>query len=117
MAAADIVIAGNEVLAERAALDGAEVVMIPSCVEPEAYRQKTDFQGGDSPRAVWIGSPSTEHHLSLVSDALMTVHRTHGLRLTVMSAGSASLGPLDAMADRVAWNANTFAVRPGFTRI
>jgi glycosyltransferase involved in cell wall biosynthesis len=109
VAAADVVIAGNEVLAERAARGGGEVVIIPSCVEPGQYRPKTDYERGDSPRAIWIGSPSTEHHLSLISGALSTLHRRHGMRLTVVSAGSASLGALDPMVDRVAWHPLTFS--------
>jgi glycosyltransferase involved in cell wall biosynthesis len=107
--AADVVIAGNEILAERATLDGADVVIIPSCVEPDDYRQKTDFERREVPRAIWIGSPSTEHHLSLIEDSLLTLHRTRGLRLTVVSAGSASLGGLDAMVDRISWSPLTFA--------
>jgi glycosyltransferase involved in cell wall biosynthesis len=109
VAAADVVIAGNEVLAERAAVHADEVVIIPSCVEPGLYRRKAHYERGDVPRAIWIGSPSTEHHLSLIADALLAVHRTHGMRLTVVSSGSRSLGPLDAIVDRAAWTAGTFS--------
>jgi glycosyltransferase involved in cell wall biosynthesis len=53
--------------------------------------------------AVWLGSPSTEPFLCHIAPALLAEHRRSGLRLRVISAGTAPLGDLDAMTDRVAW--------------
>lgn len=104
VARADVVIAGNEWLAEAASAAGApDVRLIPSCVEPDAYRRRSDFGRAGPARAVWLGSPATEHYLDAVADALLDVHRSTGLRLTVISAGSRSFGPLDAVIDRVTW--------------
>jgi glycosyltransferase involved in cell wall biosynthesis len=41
-----------------------------------------------------------------VAPGLLAVHRRTGARLTVISAGERSLGELDAMVDRVAWDAS-----------
>jgi len=101
---ADVVIAGNELLAEAAASAGArDVRLIPSCVEPDAYRRKVDYARSGPPRAVWLGSPTTENYLDAVQNPLLDAHRTSGLRLSVISAGDRSLGALDVMVDRIAW--------------
>ncbi|AWB96147.1 hypothetical protein DCE93_11220 [Agromyces badenianii] len=107
--AADTVIAGNSVLADQASQLNRNTVVIPSCVNPNEYRMKTDFHLSETPRAIWIGSPSTERFLQAISAELLHAHRTHGLRLTIVSAGEAPLGALDAMVDRVGWDIGTFA--------
>jgi glycosyltransferase involved in cell wall biosynthesis len=101
---ADLVLAGNEHLAEAAARLNPAVEVVPSCVDPDAYPRKQDHRVGPVPRLVWMGSPSTEPYLQPVAPALLEVHRRTGARLTVISAGERSLGELDAMTDRVAWD-------------
>jgi glycosyltransferase involved in cell wall biosynthesis len=105
---ADIVIAGNEYLAEAALQHNHEVVIIPSCVSPDSYVVKTNYELRESPRAVWLGSPATERYLSTVAESLLALHESRGLRLTVISAGDASLGSLDSMVDRVRWSENRY---------
>jgi glycosyltransferase involved in cell wall biosynthesis len=104
VAAADVVVAGNEYLADRASRTARHVVVIPSCVEPSAYPAKTSYALADPPRLVWVGSPATEAYLLGIAPSLLEVHRRVGARLRVVSAGSASLGPLDPMVDRVDWS-------------
>jgi glycosyltransferase involved in cell wall biosynthesis len=106
--AADVVIAGSDVLAESASAIRSDVVLIPSCVEPSNYRVKQDYEIHGHPVAVWIGTPSTERFLSGIADALLSLHRRWGLRVRVISAGSASLGVLDPIIDRIQWNVDTF---------
>jgi glycosyltransferase involved in cell wall biosynthesis len=101
--AADLVVAGNDYLAEAASAHNSRVTVIPSCVAPDSYPQKREYALGEVPRLVWLGSPSTERFLQSIAPALLQVHRTTGARLTVISAGDASLGELSAMTDRVAW--------------
>jgi glycosyltransferase involved in cell wall biosynthesis len=100
---ADRVIAANDELADWASCWAREVVVIPSCVSPEAYETKPAYELSDPPRLGWIGSPATEHYLRSVADALLQVHRRTDARLTVISSGHRSLGPLDVMVDRVRW--------------
>lgn len=105
---ADVVIAGNDYLAEEAAAHSRNVTIIPSCIEPSHYTQK---QHGDTeaPTAVWLGSPSTESYLQRVAAPLLAAHRELGLRLVVVSSGARSLGQLDAMVERIDWGRETFA--------
>jgi glycosyltransferase involved in cell wall biosynthesis len=101
--AADVVIAGNDYLADAASAHSSNVTMIPTCVEPDGYRVKTRYEIGDPARAVWLGSPTTEVYLRAIAPALLAEHRRSGLRLTVISAGAAALDGLEIMADRVPW--------------
>ena len=107
--AASSVIAGNETLADHASDLNPNVVVIPSCVDPGDYERKHTYECLGPPRAVWIGSPSTEVYLRDIAEALLRIHRSRGLRLTLISAGSAPLGELDDMVDRVPWQLDTFA--------
>ena len=106
--AADVVIAGSEVLAEEASKFRDDVVMIPSCVEPFRYGRKASYEISENPRAVWIGSPATEPFLARLSEELLALNSRYGLRLSVISAGNSSLGRLDSIIDRHAWVPDTF---------
>lgn len=106
---ADLVIAGNTSLAESALKYNRNVTIIPSCVDPEKYKVKSTYTAGDPPRAVWIGSPTTEKYLVTIQDALLEVHRRTGLRLTVISGGQRPIGRLGPMVDRIDWAPSTFA--------
>ncbi|MGY1716256.1 glycosyltransferase [Geodermatophilus sp. SYSU D01106] len=101
--AADLVIAGNALLAEAAADLNPNVQVIPSCVDPARIPLKQDHSVGSTPRLVWMGSPSTETYLQSIAPALLEVHRRTGARLLVISAGRRHLGDLEAVVDRVEW--------------
>lgn len=107
--AADVVIAGNDFLADEASRLNNDVVVVPSCVNPGDYVRKHSYEVGSVPRALWLGSPSTESYLELVAAPLLALHHSSGLRLTVISAGEAELGTLGPMVDRRAWSPSTFA--------
>lgn len=102
--AADVVIAGNEYLAERAADLNANTIIVPSCVDPGKLQAKSSYELSDTPRAVWVGSPATEMYLATISAPLLRLHESHGLRISVVSSGSATLGKLDRMVDRIPWS-------------
>ncbi len=109
MRGADVVIAGSDLLADYAGRFARDVVMVPSCVDVDDYVVKPSYDLGDPPRIGWVGSPSAEGHLRLVTEPLLALHRRTGARLVVVSAGDASLGALDPMVDRVAWTSTTVA--------
>jgi glycosyltransferase involved in cell wall biosynthesis len=100
---ADRVIAGNDVLADWAGQFAREVVVIPSCVDPNQYELKNDYVLSDPPRLVWVGSSSAEKYLSQIGRALLAVHDRTGARLTVIGAPGGRLGELDRMTDRIPW--------------
>jgi glycosyltransferase involved in cell wall biosynthesis len=104
---ADRVIAGNSILAEWASQHNRDVVVIPSCVAPASYREKTDYRVGDPPRLGWIGSADNEVYLQLVAPALREVHRRTGARLTLIGTRRPALGALEALIDRVPWSEET----------
>ena len=97
------VVVGNDVLAGWAARHNRDVVVVPTCVEPDDYVVRLDHGLAEVPVIGWLGSPSTEPHLLEVADALLAVHRRTGAVLRVVSAGNAHLGPLEGIVERVAW--------------
>lgn len=106
VAAADVVIAGNDYLADFASRHTSHVQVIPSCVEPGDYRAKTTWGVGETPRIVWLGSPSTEQYVVGLIPALTQVHQRTGARLILISgpADNPALAPIGAFTDRVAWS-------------
>jgi len=105
--AADIVIAGSELLADWASRSSKSVFLVPSCVEPDDYPTKSDYRLSGPPVLGWVGSPATERYLRGLTEPLLALHRSTSARLVVVSAGDASLGPLDVMTDRVPWDSAT----------
>jgi len=101
---ADMVVAANQMLADWASRWAREVVCIPSCVDPNRYQAKDFHALHDPPRLGWIGSSASERYLQLIAAPLLHVHRRTGARLSVLSSGDASLGPLDAIVDRIDWS-------------
>jgi glycosyltransferase involved in cell wall biosynthesis len=106
---ADVVIAGNDYLADWASNLSQRVVVIPSCIQPNDYRPKSSWNVGDRPRIVWLGSPATETFLQVAAPAVLAAAKRFGARFTVVSAGNRDLGPLTEVVDRVDWNPATFA--------
>ena len=101
---ADRVIAGNTILADWASDYNGDVIVIPSCVSPESYHQKTDYQVSDPPRLGWIGSVDNEANLCLIRSALGEIHRRTGARLTLIGTTRPTLGDLERLIDRVPWS-------------
>jgi glycosyltransferase involved in cell wall biosynthesis len=101
---ADRVIAGSPILADWASHHNRDVVLVPSCVAPDSYRRKDDYQVGDPPVIGWIGSPSQEPQLQLISPALHEVHRRTGARLMLIGTAQQRLRELEHLIDRVVWS-------------
>jgi len=104
---ADRVVAGNPTLADWASQHSKDVVVIPSCVDPDAYRQKTSYQLSDPPRLGWIGSADNDSYLRLIGPALREVHHRTGARLTVIGTMRKTLGELEDLIDRIPWSTAT----------
>lgn len=109
-AAADVVIAGNAYLAERASEHAGDVRVIPSCVEPGDYLLPDDPVRDRAPRLVWIGSPSTESYLSQIAPAIVEACRRTSSELLVISAGEAQIPGLpEGIVRRIPWGPDTYA--------
>lgn len=108
MHSADVVIAGNEYLAEHAGKLHNDVVVIPSCVNPADYVPKSDYALAEVPTLLWMGTPATERYLQQITQPLLAIHKEKSIRLLIVSAGARSLGELDQIVERVNWSSQSF---------
>ncbi|MFC7360050.1 glycosyltransferase [Nocardioides astragali] len=109
-ASADVVIAGNALLADFAGRHGRDVRLIPTCVQPGQYTPKTSYDLTGPPTLVWLGSRSTEAYLTGIAPALREVHQRTGARVLVVSAASETDIPgLEGLMDRETWTPQTYA--------
>lgn len=104
--AADVVIVGNDNLAEWATQFAADVRVIPSCVEPSDYELAT--QDG-RPTMIWLGSPSTEKHLMPLLPLLSDIHRRTGTTLTLVSGPDPTALDQYSFIERTEWSMEGFA--------
>jgi glycosyltransferase involved in cell wall biosynthesis len=103
--AADHVIVGNDYLAEYASALTDDLTVIPTCVEPSAYRPTSTYEISDQPTLVWLGSPSTEPYLEEIATALAEVHRLRGARVVLISGPRPQGSPEFAdFVRRVPWS-------------
>lgn len=101
---ASVVIAGNDYIANWASAHSRDVRVIPSCVDEESYAKKEDYALSDPPRLVWIGSHSTETHITLISKVLRGLNDLCGARLVIVGSVVRSLGDMERIIDRVPWS-------------
>jgi hypothetical protein len=109
--AADCIIAGNEFLAGCAVRSGAQperVVVIPTCIDPDAYRAPADDAAREGLDLVWIGSASTVQGLASRRALWARVaQEVPGVRLRLICDRFPDLGPMPVVA--VPWNEATEA--------
>jgi glycosyltransferase involved in cell wall biosynthesis len=82
---ADLIVAGNEYLADLFRRHGGKATMLPTVVDPAHYQVKS-HAACDAPALVWIGSKSTLPYLRQFSSALAEAKkRVPGLRLITIA--------------------------------
>jgi len=89
MSNAATVVCGNNYLAERARLAGAEKVeYLPTVVDSGRYsvRAQDGRDQASAPVIGWVGSPSTQHYVLELKSVLETLHRKRGARLVLVGA-------------------------------
>jgi len=85
---ADVVIAGNETLAERARGHCRRLEIVPTAIDVSAYRPRRAFEG-TARTLVWIGMRGNLPYLELIERPVATVCREFpGLKLRVVSEGA-----------------------------
>ncbi|QJD31133.1 glycosyltransferase family 4 protein [Methylococcus geothermalis] len=103
---AEIVVAGNPYLAERARQAGARrVEIIPSVIDLNRYPEPKPNPPRNPPGPVrigWIGTPSTASFLRPIRIPLQRVADVPDLRLTLIGAGDTDIGV--SGAERLAWS-------------
>jgi glycosyltransferase involved in cell wall biosynthesis len=85
-AAADIVMAGSALMADWASQYCSSVLVMPTCVDPDEYQQKTAYSLADPPVIGWIGTLSGVRYLEAVADQLLAVHAATGATLEIVSS-------------------------------
>jgi len=91
LAAADLVLAGNETLASRAREAGAKrIVILPTSVDTDLYRPAAR-EARTVPLVGWIGSPTATYCLRAIAPALAAAAKEVPFRLLVVG----SSGPVE----------------------
>jgi glycosyltransferase involved in cell wall biosynthesis len=100
MRRADLVIAGNEYLANHARKAGAaRVEILPTVVDVARYGVSTPESGGQAlPTIGWIGSPATAHFLHMIAPALREVVTRKLAQAVAVGANADQLGDLPVKA-------------------
>lgn len=100
MQRADLVVAGNEYLANRARSAGAaRVEILPTVVDMARYGVAASEAGGQAlPTIGWIGSPATAQFLHLIAPALREVVARKLARVVAVGANANQLGDLPVTA-------------------
>jgi glycosyltransferase involved in cell wall biosynthesis len=92
---ANLVIAGNTYLADRARQAGARrVEILPTVVDTASYSVATRKERAQEVTIGWIGSPATAHYLHLIAPALHEVVKTRNVRLLAVGANASQLESL-----------------------
>jgi len=103
----DLVVAGNEYLADIFRDAGARAIVLPTVVDAARYQVKLHAPT-DSPALVWIGSKSTLGYLHCFADALQkSGARVTGLRLIVVADQAPTGLPLPV--EHIPWSLQTEA--------
>lgn len=103
--AADIVIAGSDLLADWASGFNRHVEVIPTCIDVADYDPKVDYEVNDPPRFGWLGSNNNEVYLETIAEPLLRLHRRTGARLCLITGPrSVPLPTLEPMIDRLRWS-------------
>lgn len=111
MAAADLVMAGNAYLAERAKAAGAaRVEIVPTVVNTDNYSMTPEISAGSERLIGWIGTPSTwtEYVLPLMP-ALSEVAAAERCRIAAVGAGRAAAP--HPLLDNLTWSEETEVAR------
>lgn len=102
---ANVVVAGNNYLAERASKSGCkDVRILPTVVDINKYpvveqSEKECFTIG------WIGSPHTAKYLELIKDPLKDISLANNVKIVLIGAGQFSLN--DINIERIDWKENS----------
>jgi glycosyltransferase involved in cell wall biosynthesis len=104
---ADLVAAGNDVLAAVARASAREVEILPTSIDTAMY-QRTTATAADPPTIVWIGSPENLVYLQMIRPALARLTQRHPeLRMRVICSRFPDWPEIHI--DKVTWSSATEA--------
>jgi glycosyltransferase involved in cell wall biosynthesis len=106
MRRAEVVIAGNDYLADRARQAGARrIEVLPSVIDLARYRQKDASAAHPGLRVGWIGSPSTTPYLRSLEPVFRSLGDVPGL--AVVNIGGTPWQPEGIAVENLAWSEET----------
>jgi glycosyltransferase involved in cell wall biosynthesis len=104
---ADVVAAGNDVLAAVARPAAHDIVILPTSIDTSVYRATT-ASAADPPTIAWIGSPENLIYLEMIRPALARLAARHpALTLRVICSQFPDWPEIHI--ERIAWSAQTEA--------
>ena len=99
---ADVVAAGNDVLAGAARASAQAIAVLPTSIDTAAY-QPTTATSADPPTIVWIGSPENLVYLEMIRPALARLSlRYKTLKMRVICSRFPDW--LEVTVERIAWS-------------
>lgn len=105
MSTANLVLAGNEYLSDRAKENNSQSIEIfPTVVDTDKFvskgsSEKNYFTIG------WIGSPSTKKYLFMIEEALKEIYNIGNVKITLVGVGDLKFK--DFPTDNIDWNEQT----------
>lgn len=101
---ADLILAGNDYLIERAKLNNENVKLFPTVVDIDKFKNSNPIK--DNYFTIgWIGSPSTTKYLHIIEDALIEVSRDKDIRVSLIGANNIKISGVSI--NHINWDENT----------
>lgn len=102
---ADLVVAGNRYLADRAIKNKTKkVVILPTVVDINRYSTES-FSDNKSFSIGWVGSPSTVKYLSVIQNALEEIYKLGDVKVVLVGSGLIEIENLQIEIRK--WNEST----------
>ena len=101
---ADMVLAGNNYLLERAKLTNRNVKLFPTVVDINKFKNSNPIKD-DVFTIGWIGSPGTANYLKIIEDALKEVSLDKDIRINLIGANKIKINSVSI--NYIKWDENT----------
>ncbi|MFC2094627.1 glycosyltransferase family 1 protein, partial [Bacteroidota bacterium] len=101
---ADMILAGNNYILERAKLSSENVKLFPTVVDINKFRNSRPIKD-DVFTIGWIGSPGTAKYLKIIEDALREVSLDKNIRINLIGANKINLNGVSI--NHIKWDENT----------
>lgn len=101
---ADMVLAGNNYLLERAKLSNKKVKLFPTVVDINKFKNSNPIKDNFFTIG-WIGSPGTAKYLKIIEDALKEVSLDKYIRINLIGANKININGISI--NHIKWDKNT----------
>ena len=107
MAVSDLILAGNDYLASRAALNNSfkRITIFPTVVDTAKYTIRKNVRKNKEFTIGWIGSPGTEKYLNVVSGVLNEIVKFGKIKISLI--GAKNFKNDDGNINFIKWNEKT----------